>query len=268
MVERSGRIAVNTSSDQDTLNPELGYGDVFYAHSANMARDAARVVIPLLAGLTPTSSVVDVGSGVGIWLNAFVEAGVTDVCGLDSPEIPRSMLKIPAESFIGCDLTQPPALGRTFDLAMSLEVAEHLPPSAASDFIRYLTSLAPVVVFSAAIPGQGGTQHINEQWPSYWAELFRSNGFEPHDVLRPVLWNLEGVEAFYRQNIIVYAKTGHVLNTGSLPEPEIPLDLVHPKTFAYQHDSLVARFSTPMSVRGHLRTFPGALRDAVKRRLR
>lgn len=259
---------MNAPNEHDKSSPELGYGDDFYAHSANMARDAARIIIPMITALTPTTSVVDVGSGAGIWLNAFIEAGITDVCGLDSPEVPRSLLEIPEEAFLGCDLTAPPALERTFDLAVSLEVAEHLPPSAASDFIGYLTSLAPVVLFSAAIPGQGGTEHINEQWPSYWADLFRSNGFDAHDVLRPVLWNLEGVEAFYRQNIIVYAKTGHALDTSSLPEPSNPLDLVHPETFKYQHDTLVSRFSVPMSVKAHLRTFPGALRDAVKHRLR
>lgn len=258
---------MNTPAHLEDQDPSLGYGDDFYAHSANLARDAARTIVPLVVTLTPTSSVIDVGCGVGIWLNAFVEAGIEEICGLDSPEVPLPMLKIPAEHFVGCDLTAPPVLGRTFDLAVSLEVAEHLPPEAAAGFVAYLTSLAPVVVFSAAIPGQGGTEHINEQWPGYWARLFAANGFEAHDVLRPVLWNLEGIEPFYKQNIIVYAKSGHDLDVAALPEHDRPLALVHPETFEYQHDALVRRFSVPMSVRAHLRTFPRALRDAVATRL-
>jgi hypothetical protein len=62
---------------------------------------------------------------------------------------------------------------RTFDLAICLEVAEHLPPEAAEGFIDSLTRLAPVVLFSAAITFQVGNQHLNGQWPDYWATLFR-----------------------------------------------------------------------------------------------
>ena len=64
------------------------------------------------------------------------------------------------------DLAQPLQIDRRFDLALSLEVAEHLPPECGSEFVQTLTDLSSVILFSAAIPFQGGTDHLNEQWPS------------------------------------------------------------------------------------------------------
>ena len=64
-----------------------------------------------------------------------------------------------------------------FDLAISLETAEHLPPWGGRRLVTLLTQ-GRVAVFSAAHPGQGGTWHINERPFDYWRGLFRSRGFE------------------------------------------------------------------------------------------
>jgi hypothetical protein len=90
---------------------------------------------------------------------------------------------------------------------MSLEVAEHLPPDRSNSFIAELTALAPVALFSAAIPQQGGTDHINERWQSYWAGLFKKRGFSPLDVIRPAVWENDAVERWYRQNTSYIAAT-------------------------------------------------------------
>jgi hypothetical protein len=134
------------------------------------------------------------------------------------------------------DLTSPLELGRRYDLAISLEVAEHLPPEAAAGFVASLTRAAPVVAFSAAIPGQGGRGHVNEQWPAYWAELFARHGYEPVDALRPLLWDDPGVEWWYAQNVVVFASAeglGRHPRLGEHPQRgRTPLALVHPRRFA------------------------------------
>jgi hypothetical protein len=89
---------------------------------------------------------------------------------------------------------------------MSLEVAEHLEPSAAPQFIKSVTASADVVLFSAAYTKQGGTNHINEQPHTYWAQLFAEQGFMPFDLFRPVFWGNEQVCFWYRQNVFLYIK--------------------------------------------------------------
>jgi hypothetical protein len=165
---------------------------------------SARAVVPLVLDLISVKSVCDVGCGVAPWLGVFQEFGVDDILGLDGDYVDDKLLHIPADRFFACDLTMPIKLDRRFDLAISLEVAEHLPERRAAGFVHDLTALAPVVLFSAAIPGQGGAHHINEQWQSYWAQQFAVKGYVPADVIRPTIWDDETVLWWYRQNIVLY----------------------------------------------------------------
>ena len=196
----------NTAHDRATATTELrrSYDEKFFAgHAANFHRSATAVV-PLIIEMFGPTSVIDVGCGIGIWLRAFADLGVTQLLGVDGPHVEPASLRIPAEQFRAHDLRLPlPDLGQ-FDLAMSLEVAEHLPADVAAAFVADLTRLAPIVVFSAAIPGQGGTEHINEQWPEYWQALFEKRGYVQLDPLRPLIWHDERVDWWYRQNLFVY----------------------------------------------------------------
>jgi len=143
------------------------YTPAFFQAISDGSTRSARAVVPLLMSLVRPKSVVDVGCGWGKWLTVFREAGVKDVLGIDGPYVDPARTDLAANEFIPHDLTQPLTVKRRFDLAVSLEVAEHLPPEAADGFVSLLASLAPVVAFSAAIPGQGGTGHRNERWPDY-----------------------------------------------------------------------------------------------------
>jgi SAM-dependent methyltransferase len=212
------------------------YTSDYYSNLREGAQRSARVVVPLVLRLAEPRSVIDVGCAQGVWLSVFREHGIEDFLGVDGDYIERGRLEIPVERFRAHDLTQPLRMERTFDLAVSLEVAEHLPPESAETFIESLTRLAPIVLFSAAAPYQGGECHVNEQWPAYWAEHFGRGGYLPIDCLRRRIWGNPDVEWWYAQNKFLYAERGY-LESHPLLRREYEfaggaaLPLVHPKRY-------------------------------------
>lgn len=122
---------------------------------------------------------------------------------------------------------------------MSLEVAEHLTPARADSFVEDLTRLSDVILFSAAIPGQHGLNHVNEQWQFYWAEKFLQRDYIAVDCIRPKIWSNNSVEWWYCQNILVYVKRTELGHYPKLQEfylnhrDAITLNLVHPKLYVW-----------------------------------
>lgn len=218
----------------------LGYDHQFYADLEATALPSARRIAPMLMGWMTIGSVVDVGCGDGSWLSVFRENGVCELLGLDGPWVETTQLKIPAESFARRALDETLDLGgRRFDLAMTLEVAEHLPPARAPGLVEELTAAAPVVFFSAATPDQGGAHHVNEQWPRYWAELFAARGYRAIDAIRPAVWEDEAVCWWYKQNCLLFASDAALAANPRLRDladasPAVPPSLVHPELFAQQ----------------------------------
>ncbi len=209
--------------------PTNEYTKKFFSTIENLTRVSAEKLCPLVLELVPAKSVVDVGCGEGIWLRAFADAGVSRIVGLDGDYVDRARLQIAKETFIAHDLTQPfPELGR-FDLAVSLEVAEHLDAEFADDFVASLTSLSDYVLFSAAIPGQEGTHHVNEQWPSYWEKRFEKCGYKMLDCIRPQIWNREEIIVYCRQNTFLCVSEKTLASRADLRRFAGPvLDMVHP----------------------------------------
>jgi SAM-dependent methyltransferase len=212
------------------------YTDEFFETIRNGSKCSAKVIAPIVLRLIQPKSIVDIGCGDGSWLSVFRELGVNDVVGLDGNYVDRRMLQIPDSCFVAMNLISPFTLSRTFDLAISLEVAEHLPANSAEGFVDSLTKLAPVILFSAAIPLQGGTNHLNEQWPDYWANLFKSKEYLPIDCIRDRIWRNEQVEWFYAQNIMIFASAKLIHNNAILRQEHEKtkleqLALVHPKRF-------------------------------------
>ena len=205
------------------------YSGEFYSRQIGGSAASAKIIVPQILALFPVTSVIDVGCGTGVWLNEFHCHGVADYLGIDGEYVPEHIRKIPAGHFKPADLRRLKKLERTFDLACCLEVAEHLPPENAAAFVQFLASAAPIVLFSAAVPHQGGTEHVNEQKASYWARLFMRHGKQPYDCLRPLIWNDGQVEWWYRQNIIIYAAP-EMMPTAMTPVSDISrLDYIHPE---------------------------------------
>ena len=211
------------------------YDDAFYDSVRAGARSSARRIVPVVHALTGARRVVDVGCGSGAWLSVWMEHGV-EVLGVEGPHISPGSLDVPSELIHRHDLTQPLVLDEPFDLATSLEVAEHLPIEVAEDFVASLAGLAPLILFSAASPHQGGRDHVNEQWPSWWARHFAAHGYVPVDCVRRRVWSDPDVEWWYAQNTLLYVAEDALSSTPSLQrELELvgtgQLDIVHPTRY-------------------------------------
>jgi SAM-dependent methyltransferase len=201
------------------------YNDSFYKLIKESSMVSSDVIVPLVSDLlgNKIKSVVDFGCGTGVWLKKWQEKGAEKIQGFETGEN-QNELEILNEKIVRVDLTQlPKNTGSKYDLAMTLEVAEHLPEESAKGFVDSICSYSDVVLFSAAIPGQGGVGHINEKFPSYWNEYFKSNGFNCYDVIRGIIWDNPNVSVWYRQNILLFIK-GEI----ELKKSFSPLDIVHP----------------------------------------
>lgn len=215
------------------------YDEHFYAGKNEGSYRSAMVILPIVFSMVAPQTVVDVGCGTGTWLRAADELGAHDYQGYDGWQ--PGHLSIPGERFTVADLARPLQPARRFDLAICCEVGEHLPPPCADTLIATLTAFSDVVLFSAAIPGQGGTHHLNEQWPGYWQARFRARGYSAYDIIRPRIWNEERVEWWYRQNIILYvADSAAPRFTLPAATPEVSA-LVHPKLYEAQRRKRVIK---------------------------
>jgi len=212
------------------------YTKDYYRDIQEGSRQSAKEIVPLVLELIQPRSVIDVGCGVGTWLSVFKECGVKDITGVDGDYIDKKMLQIPQERFLSFDLREPLLMDRQFDLVVSLEVAEHLPGECAERFVDSLVRLGPVILFSAAIPFQGGQQHINEQWPDYWAKHFQQRRYVVIDCIREKIWQNPNVEMWYAQNILMFVRQDYLRSYPLLKKvventTTSRLSIVHPRKY-------------------------------------
>jgi radical SAM protein with 4Fe4S-binding SPASM domain len=177
----------------------MSYDKQFYGENAGDSFCSAQAIVPIIVKLFHPSSILDVGCGQGLWLQVFMQGGI-DVLGIDGPWAK------PIVPHILADLEQPFTLDRKFDMAMSLETAEHLSESAGEQLVSILCNASNVIVFSAAPPGQVGENHINLQPLSYWKERFEKHGFELVDCLRSRIGHISIAANYYKNNIVVFVK--------------------------------------------------------------
>lgn len=209
------------------------YDPEFFQALRQGSRQSAQIIVPIVLDWLQSQSVVDIGCGDGTWLSVFREHGIATLLGMDGDYVDRADLQIPHDCFVAADLQQPLKIDRTFDLVVSLEVAEHLLAYYAKQFVTSLVNLGPVVLFSAAIPHQGGIFHVNEQWPSYWVDRFNAHGYVAVDGLRRLIWDHPQVEPWYAQNCLLFVRGDRLSDYPAL-QPYVTLHppaLVHPKTY-------------------------------------
>jgi SAM-dependent methyltransferase len=257
-------------------SPDTPYTSAYFdSHVAGSLR-SARAILPLVLDLVDVESAVDIGCGVGAWLSVLIELGVNEVFGIDGDYVEPKDLLIPERCFTAKDLAKEVRVERAFDLALSLEVAEHLPPERARSFVETLAGLAPVVLFSAAIPGQGGIGHVTERWPDYWAGLFAEHDYAAVDAVRYRIWTNHDVEPWYAQNALLFAASSALADSLRLrreyDRDDRILNVVHPRIFEiYRPNSL------PPTTRSLLQPLPRAVlrslglagaRTRIARRLR
>lgn len=245
------------------------YNDNFYTNRNSDTERSAHIILSLLFNYYKLNSMVDFGCGVGTWLNVGKELGVKEILGIEGSWLNINHLVIPKDSFIHKDLSQKINLSKKFDLAISLEVAEHLEEQFASVFIENLTESSSVILFSAAIPGQRGSGHVNEQWPEYWINKFYKKGYLPIDLIRPKIWHNEEVKAWYKQNTLLFVKREEL---DKLPEIQKFFDplksnwsVVHPRTFLRQIEISHPRYST---LRSLISSIPEVLIKSLKNKLK
>ena len=248
-----------------------GYSPHFFAvREAGSARSARRI-LPDVLKLTRASSVLDVGCGIGTWARAAHDCGAREVVGVDGAWVDPGSLLVDPDAFVAHDLGTPLDLGRSFDLALCLEVAEHLDAAAGDTLLASLVRHAPAVLFSAAIPYQGGRHHVNERWQSHWVERFAALGFGLHDVVRPAVWTDPDVEPWYAQNALLFVERGHATRLGLEPAAPLPADLVHPGLHTIRNASPALKPALkllPRAIRTDSRRLRVALGARVRRTLR
>lgn len=203
----NSRTAASEASAEPEAQPDTKiyrYNDKFYRYIEAGSIRSAGVVVPLvLRGLSPTS-ILDVGCGAGAWISEYRNLGVADYFGVDGAYVqPRSLL-IPQDRFRSQDITLIFDLGRRFDLVQCLEVGEHIQENCSEILVENLTRHGERILFSAATPGQGGENHVNEQTHEFWRAIFLKRGYKPFDPIRPMIKGNTAVESWYRRNILLY----------------------------------------------------------------
>jgi 2-polyprenyl-3-methyl-5-hydroxy-6-metoxy-1,4-benzoquinol methylase len=214
----------------------------FHYDSKAYNTQSAREVLPLVFSWLHPKNVLDVGCGNGSWLSVVRDLGIEDYLGLDGSHVLQENLQIPMQKFCPQNLQESFDLMQTYDLVISLEVAEHISETYADVFIENLVKHSNTILFSAAIPHQGGFMHFNEQYPTYWIEKFKKYDFECYDIVRQAIWNNENVQIWYRQNTLIFANS--LSPIASLFRPVFLGNIVHPNL--YEQKALQAQRAEKM----------------------
>lgn len=244
-----------------TDQPGFRYSEHFIENTAS----ARRILRRVFGIVGVPRSAVDLGGGSGAWCSVMRELGVERVTCIDDPRIPADQLLVRPAEFVACDLAASVPAPVPCDLALSMEVAEHLPESRAAAVVDFLTASAGLVLFSSAIAGQPHGLHINPQPPTYWRDLFAQRGFARYDVVRPIILGDSEISYWYRQNLFLFADHAHAgpLRKASTAFPSIPdeFELVHSRVL-----ETYRKPPAPPKLRDLVTAIPSALRRSLAAR--
>ena len=202
----------NTKIDDKLYDSAFFNNHKKYQHVYNFIGD-------MIVGNLNPKSVIDWGCGCGFLLERLYGHGIENILGIEgsSEVVPfwKSELATGLESkLIIADVTKPIDVGQ-YELAVCMEVAEHIPEEHAELFVKKICdSSTRFVWFSAAQPGQGGTGHINCRSLCYWEDLFEKvGGFsvlwqKTYEMKMVMLQNHAIVLAYpwFRDNVLILAR--------------------------------------------------------------
>jgi SAM-dependent methyltransferase len=265
-------VALRDRAHSDSKLATL-YDESFYESYVATSIESARIYLKFLWQFFQPTSALDVGCGRGTWLKACHELGSKTLLGFDGSWNSQSSMIDPDINFQSIDLNKPFSVSDKVDIAITLEVAEHLEPSSASQFVKCLTDASNVVLFSAAYTKQGGTNHINEKPHSYWALLFSEHDFVPFDMFRPQFWDNEDVCFWYRQNAFLYVKKDSApywkIKTHGINEISNIgfMNCIHPELYGQTFEKHIVDLQTQKSFKNHIADLMPSLWRALRRRL-
>lgn len=269
------KIAVDVS-DRRAYDEALRVFYHAHYHDEKVApsRRAAERILPIVIAIVDVTSIIDVGCGPGSWLDVARQMGVSTLTGVEgewaSEWFDDDRVRSGGFDLVLANLEDELRPTATFDLAICIEVVEHLSPERGESFVADLCRCAGHVLFGAAIPGQKGPNHLNTRWPSYWAECFAAHDYLPLDVVQARVWGDDDLLVHYRQNPLLFVRkdlydraVGRALEMA--PPPLASLDRVHPSLFTLRSDARAA-LDAP-GLRQRIRLAAG-IPGAVIRRLR
>lgn len=248
----------------------MRYDQKYYQNPTNerMVPNSAVQVLKILFEVYKPKSIIDVGCGNGVWLNVANSLGVNEFLGIDG-KWSGEWNKLPKENYFPCNLEEFKfeKINKKYDLALCLEVIEHIDNDSSILMIKEITKLSPVILFSAALPFQGGDHHINENWLDYWKNYFEKSNYYCFDFIRPQIWNNDDIYWWYRQNIVLFVnKNSHeyteistkldLLNIQSFEG----LNIVHPQNYFEKLSEVSLRQSLTILLRSIKRFFRRRLR--------
>lgn len=206
----------------------LGYRDSY--------NNAKKIFKYLLENGIKIDSAIDIGGGTGAWLKALQDLNNARILTVDNSKYDRKGI-IEESEFFECDITTMDinkiinTYGR-FNIAITIETAEHIDEKYADKFVDNLCCVSDVIMFSAAIKFQGGNGHVNEQRQSYWAEMFKKRNYYPIDCIRSHFWYDVDIHYHYKENCILYVKDYLVEEYKKIfADSLMPMDVVHPEMF-------------------------------------
>lgn len=223
------------------------YDQQFYANQIPGSITSATIVLKTIFDRYLPDSMLDIGCGQGTWLSVAETLGTKVLHGIDGPWVQRDKLLSRSIVFSAVDMQVEIPIKQRYELAMSVEVAEHLSAARSASIVNALCSASDVVLFGAAVIGQGGEHHINEQRQSYWASLFEGQGYVCLDTVRPSIWNNEAVAPWYRQNTLIYVNRTRpdLIDKLAPSSPTTIIDIIHPEMFERRVASYRKSMSEP-----------------------
>lgn len=198
----------------------VAFDAFFYDRWSEDAEKSSLIMLNLLKNYSNFESVVDVGAGTGAWLKSAYRLGATQLLGIEGVWV-KNLPRYRYAEYLFADLNSGINLTKKYDLAICVEVAEHLNHDRGKSLVDDICKLSKIVIFGAALPRQLGDGHINCRNQEYWITLFKFNGFKCYDLFRTKLWHNGEVLSWYRQNTFLYVSEETSTAFDEVPAPSL-----------------------------------------------